>query len=189
MFVSIWISGLCSHQTQFPVSISLKYLFPPTCTIDFGVSSVQNVYTDLKDMESFIMLEIFVSLVHQSGSLSCFFFVTDFHNFCHCQPCSRSNATMMSDHGSDVVCLRFGETRALKGQGFSSLWPKWNDLLLSHTQKDFTANKEVQYGLNIPGDHEHATLAYICSCNMSYCSEIEDGVQIPLLEIYPVYLQ
>lgn len=61
MLVSIWISSLCAHQPQVPMSISLKYLFPPTCTIDFRVSFVQNTHLDLEDSDLFA----YVPFCHQ----------------------------------------------------------------------------------------------------------------------------
>lgn len=88
MSVSIWISSLCTHQPQNPMSISLQYLFLPTCTIDFGMSFVQNMYKDLEDRDSFVRLE---TSTLQGGGASWFsvpfFLVSCFYlNSCSCLP-------------------------------------------------------------------------------------------------------
>lgn len=133
MSVSIWISSLCTHQPRSPMSIRLKYLFPPTCAIDFSVF-VQNTHLDLKDWDLFVLFcHRDVTFSPRATNLTLFLGLTF--------PSYLVFLQQISDRGSHDLP---GESGALEGQGFLFQRPQRTWPVVS--QRNIPAGTHTQYG-------------------------------------------
>lgn len=156
MSISIWISALCAHQLWLPMSISLKYLFPLTCTIDFGLFC-NRTSTDFRDE---------VSLMGRTSKLL------------HISKFSKLSVSLMS-----AVCWRVAALNEKANIWFRIEVGSWLDpclegsrLFISEATMKWPAvvrnhSKQSIICFFIPRDIVTHTFANICLCMVSVWSD------------------